>query len=129
MADKKQREKGDSLLDQKKERKLGSKCWVETSLSSGPVEKGKEPAVLQKQRGENTELQREAKETEGTHGRGDCEIQSEQRQENELRKPASLQATSDGKSHVRNASEPLREKEAKPLPQTVHSQNPKKAIS
>ncbi|XP_015450956.1 transcription termination factor 2 isoform X2 [Pteropus alecto] len=124
MADKKQREKGDSLLDQKKEKKPGSKCWVEGGLS-GPVEKDRQPAVLQKQRGENTELQREAKETEGTHSTGDREIQSERCQEKELRKPsASLQAKSNGKSDVQDESEPLREKEATPLPQTVHSQNP-----
>lgn len=126
MADKEQREKRDLFLDQKKEPKPESNCWMEKDLSSGLVVKEKQATVQENQRGEKTELQREAKDIEGTHKRNVFEIKSKECQDNELRKPSvSPQEKSCGESHhVQKESEPLREKETEPLPRIVLSQNP-----
>ncbi|XP_014635367.1 PREDICTED: transcription termination factor 2 [Ceratotherium simum simum] len=126
MADKKQGKKKDLLLDQKKEPKPESDCWMEKDLASGPVVKEKQATVQEKQQGEKTEFQGEAKEIEETHKRNLCEMKSTQCQDNELRKlSVSPHEKSDSESHyVQNESEPLREQETKPVPQIVHSQNP-----
>ncbi|XP_036199837.1 transcription termination factor 2 isoform X2 [Myotis myotis] len=124
MADKKQREKEDPLLDQKKKQKPESNCWVEKDLSSGQVVKEKS-AGQEKPRGERAELRCEAKGIEGTHKRNLPEMKSKQCQGNELRKPSAAQENLNGESHyVQKESEPLREKKTRPLPQTVRSQNP-----
>ncbi|KAM9686889.1 transcription termination factor 2 isoform 3-T3 [Trichechus inunguis] len=125
MVDKKQREKGDQIFNQKKEQKPESKCWMEKALSSGMVVKKKQSAVQEKKQGERREFQCEAKETEGSHKRNVSEVKPKQCPGNELRKPsASSQEKSNGESgDVQNESEPLREKETKLLPLNVHSQN------
>lgn len=125
MADKKQREKEDPLLDQKKEQKPESNCWVEKDLSSGRVVKEKS-AGQEKPRGEKAELRCEAKGIEGTHKRNLPEMKSKQCHGNELRKPsAAPQENLNGERHyVQKESEPLRERKTRPLPQTVRSQNP-----
>ncbi|XP_036128564.1 transcription termination factor 2 [Molossus molossus] len=124
MTDKKQREKIDPLLGQKKEQNPESNCWMEKDLSSGLVVKEK-LAGQEKPRGEKTELRCEAKETEERHKRNPFEIQSKQCHGNELRKPStSPQEKPNAGSHVQKESEPQREKKTKPLPQIVHSQNP-----
>lgn len=124
MADKKQREKEGPLLDQKKEQKPESNCWVEKDLSSGRVVKEKS-AGQEKPRGEKAELRCEAKGIEGTHKRNLPEMKSKQCHGNDLRKPSVAQENLNGESHyVQKESEPLREKKTRPLPQTVHSQNP-----
>ncbi|XP_070253388.1 transcription termination factor 2-like isoform X2 [Myotis yumanensis] len=87
MADKKQREKEDPLLDQKKEQKPESNCWVEKDLSSGRVVKEKS-ADQEKPRGKKAELRCEAKGIEGTHKRNLPEMKSKQCHGNELRKPS-----------------------------------------
>ncbi|XP_045442951.1 transcription termination factor 2 isoform X6 [Pipistrellus kuhlii] len=86
MAGKKQREKEDPLLDQKKEQKPESNCWVEKDLSSGQVVKEKS-ASQEKPRGEKAELQRETKGIAGMHKRYLPEMKSKQCHGNELRKP------------------------------------------
>ncbi|CAK6439348.1 unnamed protein product [Pipistrellus nathusii] len=125
MAGKKQREKEDPLLDQKKEQKPESNCWVEKDLSSGQVVKEKS-ASQEKPRGEKAELQCEAKGIAGMHRRNLPEMKSKQCHGNELRKPpAAPQESLNGESHyVQKEPEPLREKKTRPLPETVHSQNP-----
>ncbi|XP_045059717.2 transcription termination factor 2 isoform X2 [Desmodus rotundus] len=125
MADQRQREKGDLLLDQKKEQRPESNCRVEKDLSPGLVVEEK-PAGQEQPRGEKTELPREAKEIEGRHKKNLFEIRSKQCHGNEPRKPsASTQEKPKGENHyVQKESEPLREKETKPLPQIVRSQNP-----
>ncbi|EPQ03772.1 Transcription termination factor 2 [Myotis brandtii] len=125
MADKKQREKEDPLLDQKKEQKPKSNCWVEKDLSSGRVVKEKS-AGQEKPRGEKAELRCEAKGIEGTHKRNLPEMKSKQCHGNELRKPsAAPQENLNGESHyVQKESESLRERKTRPLPQTVRSPNP-----
>nr|XP_036308590.1 transcription termination factor 2 isoform X1 [Pipistrellus kuhlii]KAF6305055.1 transcription termination factor 2 [Pipistrellus kuhlii] len=124
MAGKKQREKEDPLLDQKKEQKPESNCWVEKDLSSGQVVKEKS-ASQEKPRGEKAELQRETKGIAGMHKRYLPEMKSKQCHGNELRKPpAAPQENLNGESHVQKEPEPLREKKTRPLPETVHSQNP-----
>lgn len=125
MAGKKQREKEDPLLDQKKEQKPESNCWVEKDLSSGQVVKEKS-ASQEKPRGEKAELQCEAKGIAGMHRRNLPEMKSKQCLGNELRKPpAAPQESLNGESHyVQKEPEPLREKKTRPLPETVHSQNP-----
>ncbi|XP_065762256.1 transcription termination factor 2 isoform X1 [Muntiacus reevesi] len=123
-ADKKQREKGDPLLDQKKEQKLESKCWTEKEVSSGLGVKKKESAVQDKQQREKTEFQCEAKEIEGMHKRNLFEMKSKQIHGNVLREPSAFQVKSDSESHsVQKESEPPTEKETKPLPRIVHSQH------
>ncbi|XP_036894757.1 transcription termination factor 2 [Sturnira hondurensis] len=125
MADKKQREKGDPFLDQGKEQRPESNCRVEGALSPGLAAEEK-PAGREQPQGKTTELWCEAKETEGRHQRGLFEIKSKQCHGNEPRKPsASAQQKSKGENrYVPKESEPLREKETKPLPQMVRSQNP-----
>ncbi|XP_057576312.1 transcription termination factor 2 isoform X2 [Hippopotamus amphibius kiboko] len=124
-ADKKQREKGDPLLDRKKEQKPESKCWMEKDPSSGLGVKGKQSAVQEKQQGEKTEFQCEAKGTEGMHKRNIFEMKSKQVHGNELKEPSASQETSNGGSHsVQKESACPREKETKPLPRIVHSQHP-----
>ncbi|XP_008708584.1 transcription termination factor 2 [Ursus maritimus] len=125
MADKKQKDKGDVLLDQKKERKPESNCRMKQDLSSG-LEVKKKPSIPQEQQREKTEFQCEAKETEGTHTRNLSEVKSKQCRGEEQGKPSGpLQEKSDVESHrVQKKSEPLREKETKPLPGIIHSQNP-----
>nr|XP_020747995.1 transcription termination factor 2 [Odocoileus virginianus texanus] len=123
-ADKKQREKGDPLLDQKKEQKLESKCWTEKELSSGLGVKKKESAVQDKQQREKTEFQCKAKEIERMHKRNLFEMKSKQVHGNVLREPSAFQVKSDSESHsVQKESEPPTEKETKPLPRIVHSQH------
>ncbi|XP_036991011.2 transcription termination factor 2 [Artibeus jamaicensis] len=125
MADKNQREKGDRLLDQKKEQRPDSNYRLEKDLSPGlAVEK---PAGQEQPQGKTTELWCEVKEIEGRHKRNLSEIKSKQCHGNELRKPsASAQEKSKGENHyVQKESAPLREKETKPLPQIVRSQNPR----
>ncbi|KAM9690856.1 transcription termination factor 2 isoform 2-T2 [Dama dama] len=123
-ADKKQREKGDPLLDQKKEQKLESKCWMEKELSFGLGVKKKESAVQDKQQREKTEFQCEAKEIEGMHKRNLFEMKFKQVHGNVLREPSAFQVKSDSESHsVQKESEPPTEKETKPLPRIVHSQH------
>ncbi|CAD7693012.1 unnamed protein product [Nyctereutes procyonoides] len=126
MVDKKQKEKGDLLLDQKEERKPEPNCCMKKNLSSGLEVKKKQPAPQEQQRREKTELQREVKENKGMHKRNLSEVKSKQCHVEELRKPSgSLQEKSNIESHhVEKKSEPLREKEAKPLPRIIHSQNP-----
>ncbi|XP_054420708.1 transcription termination factor 2 [Pteronotus mesoamericanus] len=123
MADKKQREKGDLLLDQKKEQRPEPNCRMEKDLSPGLVVEEKS-AGQEQPRGEKTDLRYEAKEIEGTHKRNPSEIKSKQCHGNEVRKPASAQEKPKGENYVQRESEPLREKETKPLPQIPHSQNP-----
>ncbi|XP_034510060.1 transcription termination factor 2 isoform X3 [Ailuropoda melanoleuca] len=126
MADKKQKDKGDGLVDQKKERKPESNRRMKQDLSCGLEVKRKQPAPQEQQREEKTECQWEARETEGTHTRDPSEAKPEQRRGEEQRKPSGpLQEKSDVESHrVQKKSEPLREKETKPLPGSIHSQNP-----
>ncbi|XP_072824029.1 transcription termination factor 2 [Vicugna pacos] len=122
-ADRKQQEKGDPLLDPKKERKPESNCWREKDLSSGLVVKEKQSVVQEKPQGEKTVFRGEAKETEGTHKRNLLEIQSRQIHGSELRKPSVSPLESDGESHyAQKESEPLREKEARP--RIVHHHDP-----
>ncbi|XP_032468335.1 transcription termination factor 2 isoform X6 [Phocoena sinus] len=124
-ADKKQREKRDPLLDQKKEQKPESKCWMEKDLSSGLVVKEKQSAVQETQRGEKTEFHSAAKEVEGVHKRNLSETTSKQVRGNELREPSASQERSNGERHsLQKESEPPREKETQPLPRIVHSQHP-----
>ncbi|XP_049566051.1 transcription termination factor 2 isoform X6 [Orcinus orca] len=124
-AHKKQREKRDPLLDQKKEQKPESKCWMEEDLSSGLVVKEKQSAVQEMQRGEKTEFRSAAKEVEGVHKRNLFEMKSKQVRGNELREPSASQEKSNGERHsLQKESEPPREKETKPLPGIVHSQHP-----
>ncbi|XP_024620555.1 transcription termination factor 2 isoform X3 [Neophocaena asiaeorientalis asiaeorientalis] len=124
-ADKKQREKRDPLLDQKKEQKPESKCWMEKDLSSGLVVKEKQSAVQETQRGEKTEFHSAAKEVEGVHKRNLSETKSKQVRGNELREPSASQERSNGERHsLQKESEPPREKETQPLPRIVHSQHP-----
>ncbi|XP_058897301.1 transcription termination factor 2 isoform X1 [Kogia breviceps] len=119
-ADKKQREKRDPLLDQKKEQKPESKCCMEKDLSSGPAVKEKQSAVQETQRGEKTEFHSAAKEVERMHNRKLFEMKSKQVRGNELREPSASQEKSNGESHsVQKESEPPREKETKPLPRIV----------
>ncbi|KAJ1063636.1 hypothetical protein K5549_000133 [Capra hircus] len=123
-ADKKQREKGDPRLDQKKEQKPESKCWAEKELSSGLGAKKKQPAVQDRQQGEKIAFQCEAKEIEGMHERNLLDMKAKQVCGNGLRGPSAFQGKSDSESHsVQKESEPPTEKETKPLPQIVHSQH------
>ncbi|XP_059740634.1 transcription termination factor 2 isoform X1 [Bos taurus] len=123
-ADKKQREKGDPLLDPKKEQKPESKCWTEKELSSGLGVKKKQSAIQDKQQREKTEFQCEAKEIEGMHKRNLLEMKSKQVRGNVLREPSAFQVKSDSESHsVQKESEPPTEEETKPLPPIVHSQH------
>ncbi|EPY90188.1 transcription termination factor 2 [Camelus ferus] len=122
-ADRKQQEKGDLLLDPKKERKPESNCWREKDLSPGLAVKEKQPVVQEKPQGEKTVFRGEAKETEGTHERNLLEVQSRQVHGSEPRKPSVSPLESDGESHyAQKESEPLREKEARP--QIVHHHDP-----
>ncbi|KAB0404404.1 hypothetical protein E2I00_000463, partial [Balaenoptera physalus] len=124
-AGRKQREKGDPLLDQKKERKPESKCWTEKDLSSGLAVKKKQSAVQETRRGEKTESHSAAKEVEGMHKRNLSEMKSRQVRGSELRGPSASQEKSNGESHsVQTESEPPRERETKTLPRIVHSQHP-----
>lgn len=123
----KPKEKGDGLVDQKKERKPESNCWMKKDLSSGLVEgMKKQPIPQEQQQGEKTEFQHEAKEREGTHTRNLSEVKSKQCHGEEPRKPCgSLREKSHVESHhVQKTSEPLREKGTNPLPEIIHSQNP-----
>ncbi|XP_022352247.1 transcription termination factor 2 [Enhydra lutris kenyoni] len=123
----KPKEKGDGLMDQKKERKPESNCWMKKDLSSGLVEgTKKQPVPQEQQRGEKTEFQHEAKEREGTHTRNLSEVKSKHCRGEEPRKPCgSLPEKSHVESHhVQKTSEPLREKGTSPLPGIIHSQNP-----
>ncbi|XP_027957765.1 transcription termination factor 2 [Eumetopias jubatus] len=126
MNDKKEKEKGDVLLDQKKEWKPEPNCWTKQDLSSGLEVKKKQPAPQEQLQGEKTEFQCEAKENEGTHTRNLSEVKSKQCRGEGLRKPSGfLQEKSHVESQpVQKKSEPLREKETKPLPGIIHSQNP-----
>ncbi|XP_011856231.1 PREDICTED: transcription termination factor 2 [Mandrillus leucophaeus] len=119
-ADKKQREKGGQLFNQKKEQKPE---LMEKDLSSGLVPKEKQSVVQEKKQEERAEIQCEAEETGGTHKRDFSEVKSQQCQGNELTRPsASSQEKSSGKSQdVQRESEPLREKDTQLLPQNVHS--------
>ncbi|XP_059784751.1 transcription termination factor 2 isoform X1 [Balaenoptera ricei] len=124
-AGRKQREKGDPLLDQKKEQKPESKCWTEKDLSSGLAVKKKQSAVQETRRGEKTEFHSAAKEVEGMHKRNLSEMKSKQVRGSELRGPSASQEKSNGESHsVQKESEPPREKDTKTLPRIVHSQHP-----
>uniref|UniRef100_A0A8C8XJJ1 Transcription termination factor 2 n=1 Tax=Panthera leo TaxID=9689 RepID=A0A8C8XJJ1_PANLE len=125
MADKNQKEKGDVFLDQKKEWKAESNCWMKKDLSSG-LEIKKKQAAGQEKHGVEKEFQCEAKESKGTHRRDLSGVESKQGHGDELRKPSgSLQEKSNVESHhVQKTSEPLREKEPKPLPGITHGQNP-----
>ncbi|XP_062960117.1 transcription termination factor 2 isoform X2 [Cynocephalus volans] len=125
MADKKQREKGDLLFNQKKEQKLESNCGMERELSSGLVVKKKQSAVQEKQQEQKTEFQCEAKEAEGSFRRNFSEIKSKQGHGNELRPSASAQEIPSGESpYVQQESKPLTEKETQLLPRSIQSQNP-----
>ncbi|GAB5575422.1 transcription termination factor 2 isoform X1 [Prionailurus iriomotensis] len=125
MADRNQKEKGDVFLDPKKEWKAESNCWMKKDLSSG-LEVKKKQAAGQEKHGVEKEFQCEAKESKGTHRRDLSGVESKQGHGNELRKPSgSLQEKSNVESHhVQKTSEPLREKEPKPLPGITHGQNP-----
>lgn len=125
MVGKKQSEKGDPPLIQKKEQKPESNCQTEKDVSHGLVVK-KKAAGQGKPLGEKTELHCEAKKVEGTHKRDLSEIKSKPCHGDELRKPsASHQEKPIGESHhVQKESEPVREKETKPLPQVAPSQKP-----
>ncbi|KAM5295352.1 transcription termination factor 2 isoform 2-T2 [Glossophaga mutica] len=125
MADEKQREKGDPLLNQKTEQRPRSNCRVEKDLSPGLGVEEK-PAGQEQPQGKTAELWCEAKEIEGRHKRNLSEIKSKQCHGDEPRKPsASAQEKPKGENHyVQKESEPLRAKETKPLPQIVCSQNP-----
>lgn len=124
--EKKMADKQQPKEDQKKEKKPDCNCWKEQDLSSGLLAKKNPSAVQEKQQGEKAEPPCEAKEPKGVHKRNLPERRSEQCQGNELRKASvSRSEKSDGEScDVQQESEPLREKETKPLPQVVHSQNP-----
>ncbi|KAL0604887.1 Transcription termination factor 2 [Plecturocebus cupreus] len=123
MTDKRQKEKGDQLFDQKKEQKPEP---MEKDLSSGLVLKKKQSVVQEKKQEERTEVHREAEETGGTHKRNFSEIKAKQCHCNELTRPsASSQEKSSGKSQdVQRESEPPREKETQLLPERVNSHNP-----
>lgn len=125
MADKNQKEKEDVFLDQKKEWKAESNCWMKKDLSSG-LEVKKKQAAGQEKHGVEKEFQCEAKESKGTHRRDLSGVESKQGHGDELRKPSrALQEKSNVESHhVQKTSEPLREKEPKPLPGITHGQNP-----
>uniref|UniRef100_A0A8C3VM94 Transcription termination factor 2 n=1 Tax=Catagonus wagneri TaxID=51154 RepID=A0A8C3VM94_9CETA len=124
-ANKKQEKKGDTLLDQKKEQKPESKCWMENDLSSGLVVREKPSAVQERQRGEKTEFQCELKGLEGMHRRDLFEIKSRQVHRDALREPPVSQETADGDSYyVQKESEPPRKEETKPLPRIVPGQHP-----
>ncbi|XP_066233359.1 transcription termination factor 2 isoform X4 [Saccopteryx leptura] len=124
MADKKQREKGDSLLGPKEEQKPESNSRREKDLSPGLVVKEKS-AGQEKPRGEKTKRPCEAQEIEGTHDRKLSEIRHKQCHGSELGKPpASPWEKRAGEVYVQKGSEPPREKAAKPLPQIVHSHSP-----
>ena len=125
MADKSQKEKGDVFLDPKKEWKAESNCWMKKDLSSG-LEVKKKQAAGQEKHGVEKEFQCEAKESKGTHRRDLSGVESKQGHGDELRKPSgSLQEKSNVESHhVQKTSEPLREKEPKPLPGITQGQNP-----
>ncbi|XP_066233361.1 transcription termination factor 2 isoform X6 [Saccopteryx leptura] len=86
MADKKQREKGDSLLGPKEEQKPESNSRREKDLSPGLVVKEKS-AGQEKPRGEKTKRPCEAQEIEGTHDRKLSEIRHKQCHGSELGKP------------------------------------------
>ncbi|XP_037682200.1 transcription termination factor 2 isoform X2 [Choloepus didactylus] len=123
-AEKKERE--DHIFKQKKEQKPESKCWVEKDLPSHMLIKKEQSADQERKQGERTEVQCEAKETEGTHERNISEIKPQQCHGNELRKPSvSPKEKASGESHdIQKESEPLREKETKFLSLNFHSQNP-----
>ncbi|XP_066124266.1 transcription termination factor 2 isoform X3 [Saccopteryx bilineata] len=124
MADKKQREKGDSLLGPKEEQKPESNSRREKDLSPGLVVKEKS-AGQEKPRGEKTKRPCEAQDIEGTHDGKLSEIRHKQCHGSELGKPpVSPWEKRAGEVYVQKGSEPPREKAAKPLPQIVHSQSP-----
>ncbi|XP_005389109.1 PREDICTED: transcription termination factor 2 [Chinchilla lanigera] len=116
--DRKPREKGDQLLDQKKVQKPDSNCQMEKGLSCSLVIKKKQPGVQENEQGERIEAQCGEEEPEGNA--------SEQRNGNELRAASvSPQEKSDGEfQDVQNKSDLLRGKKAQLLPRTVHCQNP-----
>ncbi|XP_006874874.1 PREDICTED: transcription termination factor 2 [Chrysochloris asiatica] len=124
--DKKQREKADQLLDQKKEQKSEPTCWVEKDLSSATVVKKKEAAIPEKQHGEKTEFQCDVKETEGTHQRHLSEITPKSGPGNEQRKPSTSfqEESNEQNSSVQKETAPPGEKETRLLPLTVQSQKP-----
>ncbi|XP_029803887.1 transcription termination factor 2 isoform X1 [Suricata suricatta] len=123
-ADKNQEEKGDVLLDQKKERKPESSCWMKKDLSSGLEVKKNPPAVQEKHQGEKVEFQREAK-NEAAHGASLSDAKPRQGRGDGLRKPCgSFQERSDVEGHhLQNEPEAPREKETKALPGLTHGQN------
>ncbi|XP_006161455.1 transcription termination factor 2 [Tupaia chinensis] len=125
MSDKKPREKGDQLFDQKKVQKPESNRGLDKEPSSGLVIKKNQHVVQEKKQVRRTELQCEAKEPGDTHKRNFSEIKPTQHHDNELRRPpASHQERSNQKiQDARKESEPLREKETQLLPRNVHSQN------
>ncbi|XP_066124271.1 transcription termination factor 2 isoform X8 [Saccopteryx bilineata] len=86
MADKKQREKGDSLLGPKEEQKPESNSRREKDLSPGLVVKEKS-AGQEKPRGEKTKRPCEAQDIEGTHDGKLSEIRHKQCHGSELGKP------------------------------------------
>ncbi|XP_017901459.1 PREDICTED: transcription termination factor 2 isoform X2 [Capra hircus] len=105
-ADKKQREKGDPRLDQKKEQKPESKCWAEKELSSGLGAKKKQPAVQDRQQGEKTAFQCEAKEIEGMHERNLLDMKAKQ-EKKDLKLPGqSVQRKVSSASSVSKKGEP-----------------------
>ncbi|KAF0886606.1 TTF2 factor, partial [Crocuta crocuta] len=125
MADQNPEEKGDVLLDQKKERRPESNCWMKKDVSSGLEVKKKPPAVQEKHQGEKMQFQREVKEKEEAHRRNLCDVKPKQGHGDALRKPSgSLQEKSNVESHhVQRESEPLRQQETKPLSGLTHSLN------
>nr|XP_036308596.1 transcription termination factor 2 isoform X6 [Pipistrellus kuhlii] len=125
MAGKKQREKEDPLLDQKKEQKPESNCWVEKDLSSGQVVKEKS-ASQEKPRGEKAELQRETKGIAGMHKRYLPEMKSKQCHGNELRKPpAAPQENLNGPDEKNSTQVPQQSSVIKTTPAPPHLVPPK----
>ncbi|KAM6217135.1 transcription termination factor 2 [Rhynchocyon petersi] len=126
VTEKKQREKGDELSNEKKEQKPESKCWVEKDLSSSLAVKEKQSAVAEKKQGERTEILCPTVETGDKARRNVSESKPKHMSGNELRKPsASSLDKSYGESvDVKTESVSLKEKESRLFPVNVHSQNP-----
>ncbi|XP_006899638.1 PREDICTED: transcription termination factor 2 [Elephantulus edwardii] len=117
MAEKQQREKGDQLLDGKKEQK------PETSST---VVKKNQSSVPEKKHGEKTEFRGRTVETEDTQRRNLSEIRPRHCLSDGLRKPtAASQDKSNGESHsIIIEPESRKGKETRLLSENVHTQNP-----
>ncbi|KAG8517593.1 Transcription termination factor 2, partial [Galemys pyrenaicus] len=111
MAAKKQWEKADRPVDQKKTHKSGSSSWVEPDFSPGPVLKNGPSALREKQHGEPAETLCKGKESkDSASGTSSSRGRPEEQSEGESR-------------YVHTEAEPRREKHARPLSEMLHSRN------